>query len=137
MRPRDETLHVFHNFAHQGFDYLLANRTILAARQICHCFCNRRNYFISVDRVWLPRHRRIIAEKILDQFDHHAVEARALFGVLGFWHGRSPYNRLLELTLVDFSKGLSGAEAEELERLRKAYPPDPNDPLRNAFQAWE
>ena len=45
-------------------------------------------------------------------------------------------DRLLELTLADFSKGLSGAEAEELERLRKAYPPDPNDPLAEAMRAW-
>jgi hypothetical protein len=45
--------------------------------------------------------------------------------------------RLLELALADFSEGLSGAEADELERLKKAYPPDPNDPLREAYQAWE
>ena len=44
--------------------------------------------------------------------------------------------RLLELVLAEFSKGLSGGEAEELERLREAYPPDPNNPMREAFEAW-
>ncbi len=48
----------------------------------------------------------------------------------------SARGRLLELALADFSKGLSAAEAEELERLRKAYPPDPNDPLAEAMRAW-
>ena len=41
--------------------------------------------------------------------------------------------RLLELVLADFSGELSGAEAEELESLEKAYPPDPDDPLMEAY----
>src|SRR5262249_10523625 len=52
------------------------------------CLCKRNNYFVGVDCIWLPRRCGIVNEKIFDQFDHHAVEARALFVVLGFWHGR-------------------------------------------------
>ncbi len=44
--------------------------------------------------------------------------------------------RLLQLALRDFSEGLGGAEAEELERLQKAYPPDPNDPLKHVMEAY-
>jgi len=62
-----------------------------------------------------------------------AVSAKPIEGV----REARDRDRLFELTLADFSEGLSGAEAEELERLRKAYPPDPNDPLNEAFQAWE
>src|SRR4029077_486959 len=108
----------FHNFAHQGFDYLLANRTVLAARQICHCFCKRGNYFISVDSVWLPRHCRILGEKILDQFDHRAVEARALFGVLGFWHGRLLLTAHTTLHLWHSLPRLQGAKGSAFRRLR-------------------
>jgi hypothetical protein len=38
---------------------------------------------VSIDCVWLSRRCGILSKKILDQFDHHAVEARALIGVLG------------------------------------------------------
>jgi hypothetical protein len=54
---------------HQGFDYLLANRAVLAARQVCDCLCKRNNDFVSVDCVWLPRRCGILSEKFLDQFD--------------------------------------------------------------------
>jgi hypothetical protein len=46
-------------------------------------------------------------------------------------------DRLLYLALVDFDSSLSGAEAEELERLKKAYPPDPNDPLKHVMEAYD
>ena len=46
-------------------------------------------------------------------------------------------NRSLELSLRSYSEPLSPAETEELERLQKAYPPDPNDPLYESFLAWE
>ena len=42
--------------------------------------------------------------------------------------------------LADFSRGLSDAEAEELESLRKIYPdlpPDPDDPLKDVYEAWD
>jgi len=48
-------------------------------------------------------------------------------------------SRISELKYADFSRRLSSAETEELESLRKAYPdlpPDPNDPLYEAFQAF-
>jgi hypothetical protein len=45
--------------------------------------------------------------------------------------------RLLELVLADFSGELSGAEAEELKSLEKAYPPDPNDPLKHVMEAYD
>jgi len=44
-------------------------------------------------------------------------------------------SRLFELTLKGFPRGLSGAEAEELERLQKAYPPDPNHQFKDALEA--
>jgi hypothetical protein len=47
--------------------------------------------------------------------------------------------RILELEYADFSRRLSSAETDELESLRKAYPdlpPDPNDPLKDAFEAY-
>jgi hypothetical protein len=44
---------IIHNFAHQLFNQLLADRTILTAGQFCHCLCNRCNHLIGIDRVWL------------------------------------------------------------------------------------
>jgi hypothetical protein len=44
---------------------------------------------------------------------------------------------MLELAFADWHKTLAGAEAEEFENLKKAYPPDPNDPLKAAFEARE
>ena len=46
-------------------------------------------------------------------------------------------DRILLLSLRDFSEGLSGPETEELERLEKAYPSDPpeDDPLYPIYQA--
>jgi hypothetical protein len=45
--------------------------------------------------------------------------------------------RMLELAFQSWSGTLSAAEVEELETLEKAYPPDPNDPLWEAAQAWD
>jgi hypothetical protein len=49
-------------------------------------------------------------------------------------------SRIFVLKLKSFSSsGLSDAETEELESLRKVYPdlpPDPNDPMYEAFQAY-
>jgi hypothetical protein len=46
-------------------------------------------------------------------------------------------DRILLLSLRDFSEGLSGPETEELESLRKAYPSGPidDDPLYPTYQA--
>jgi hypothetical protein len=44
--------------------------------------------------------------------------------------------RILELTFADWHKTLTAAEAEELENLKKAYPPDPNHPLKDALEAY-
>jgi hypothetical protein len=47
--------------------------------------------------------------------------------------------RILELRYAGFSRRLSSAETDELESLRKAYPdlpPDPNDPLKDAFEVY-
>jgi hypothetical protein len=46
-------------------------------------------------------------------------------------------DRILELAIADWDKRLTGAEAEELENLKKAYPPDPNNPLKSAIEAYE
>ena len=61
-----------------------------------------------------------------------AVSAKPIVGV----DEARDRDRFFELACAKFSKGLSGAGAEELERLHKAYPPDPNDPMREAFEAW-
>ena len=48
-------------------------------------------------------------------------------------------SRIFQLELADFSRGLSDAEAEELESLRKIYPdlpPDSDDPLSEAIDAF-
>jgi hypothetical protein len=49
-------------------------------------------------------------------------------------------SRIFVLKLKSFSSsGLSDAETEELESLRKVYPdlpPDPNDPMYEPFQAY-
>jgi hypothetical protein len=64
------------------------------------------------------------------------------------WPGRSigsspegrARSRIFVLKLKSFSSsGLSDAETEELESLRKVYPdlpPDPNDPMYEPFQAY-
>jgi hypothetical protein len=44
--------------------------------------------------------------------------------------------RMLELSLAKWRKEISSAETEELESLQKAYPPDPEDPLKDAVEAW-
>ena len=44
---------------------------------------------------------------------------------------------MLELAIVKFRREISDAETEELERLQKAYPPDPRpDPLTEAIAAF-
>ena len=51
-------------------------------------------------------------------------------------HARS---RIFQLKLADFSRGLGGAETEELQSLRKIYPdlpPDSDDPLSEAIDAY-
>jgi hypothetical protein len=69
-----------------------------------------------------------------------AKEAQLAARVAAFDAGPVPraHGRMLELTLRDFSRGLSSAETEELESLRKAYLPDPPAPdaLMDALQAW-
>jgi hypothetical protein len=40
------------------------------------------------------------------------------------------------LEYADFSRRLSSAEIEELESLQEAYPPDPDHPLKDAFEAY-
>jgi uncharacterized protein (DUF1684 family) len=44
--------------------------------------------------------------------------------------------RMLELSLAKWRKEISSAETEELESLQKAYPPDPEDPLKASLEAW-
>ncbi len=68
-----------------------------------------------------------------------AEEAQLAARVAAFDEGPEPRarDRILELAIVGFSRGLSDAETEELERLRKAYPPDPGpDPLTEAIEAY-
>jgi hypothetical protein len=69
-----------------------------------------------------------------------AKEAQLAARVAAFDAGPVPraHGRMLELTLRDFSGGLSSAETDELESLRKAYLPDPPAPdaLMDAIQAW-
>jgi hypothetical protein len=68
-----------------------------------------------------------------------AEEAQLAARVAAFDEGPEPRarGRILELAIVDFSRGLSDAETEELERLQKAYPPDPRpDPLTEAIAAF-
>jgi hypothetical protein len=43
---------------------------------------------------------------------------------------------MLELSLAKWRKEISSAETKELESLKKAYPPDPEDPLKDAIEAW-
>jgi hypothetical protein len=68
-----------------------------------------------------------------------AEEAQLAARVAAFDEGPEPRarGRILELALAGFSEGLSDAETEELERLEKAYPPDPGpDPLIDAIEAY-
>jgi hypothetical protein len=68
-----------------------------------------------------------------------AEEAQLAARVAAFDEGPEPRarDRILVLTIEDFSRGLSDAETEELERLKKAYPPDPRpDPLSEAIDAY-
>jgi hypothetical protein len=47
--------------------------------------------------------------------------------------------RIRDLEMQDFRGGRSAAEQNELDRLRTLYPdlpPDPDDPLTEAFEAW-
>jgi hypothetical protein len=66
-----------------------------------------------------------------------AEEAQLAARVAAFDEGPEPRarGRILELAIAGFSGGLSDAETEELERLQKAYPPDP-DPLTDAIEAY-
>ena len=68
-----------------------------------------------------------------------AAEAQLAARVTAFDEGPEPRarGRMLELALAKFRWGISDAETEELERLEKAYPPDPRpDPLIDAIQAY-
>jgi hypothetical protein len=68
-----------------------------------------------------------------------AEEAQLAARVAAFDEGPEPRDRdrILELTIADVLGELSDAEAEELERLKKAYPPDPDpDPLMDAIDAY-
>jgi len=47
--------------------------------------------------------------------------------------------RIRDLEMQDFSRGRSAAEQDELDNLQTLYPdlpPDPDDPLTEAFEAW-
>src|SRR5271165_6802658 len=66
---------IIHNFAQQLFNQLLADRTVLTARQFCHRLCNCCNHLIGIDRVWLAGCRGILSIKVVDQFDHLAMKA--------------------------------------------------------------
>ena len=70
---------IIHNFAHQFFDDLLADGTVLAACQLCNRFCNCANRFIGINDLWLTRRCGILSEKVVDQFDHHTMKARSVF----------------------------------------------------------
>jgi len=68
-----------------------------------------------------------------------AAEAQLAARVAAFDEGPEPRarDRILELALAEFRWGISDAEAEELENLQKAYPPDPRpDPLSEAIAAY-
>jgi hypothetical protein len=68
-----------------------------------------------------------------------AAEAQLAARVAAFDEGPEPRarGRILELAIADFRGGLSDAETEELERLQKAYPPDPRpNPLTEAIAAY-
>src|SRR6202011_513890 len=54
---------IIYNLAHQLFNQLLADRTVLAARQFCHSLCNGSNHFVSINHVWLAACRRIFSKK--------------------------------------------------------------------------
>src|ERR1700720_1187519 len=68
---------IIHNLAHQLFNQLLADRTVLTVRQFCHSLCNCCNHFVSINRVWLAACRRIFSKKIFDQLQHPAMKARS------------------------------------------------------------
>ena len=40
---------------------------------------DRCNYFIGIDGVWITCRHRVLCKKVVDQFDHQAMQARPLF----------------------------------------------------------
>ena len=68
---------VAHNLAHQLPNHLLPDDPTLLARQFCDCLRDRINDiigFIGIDLV-RPGCCRIFGKEVVDQFDHHTMEA--------------------------------------------------------------
>jgi len=70
---------ILHNIAHQLLDHLLTDGAILRARQFGHRLGDRGKHFIGVDGIGLAAGCRIFGEKVVDELDHHAMQARPLF----------------------------------------------------------
>src|SRR5215471_8400264 len=69
---------IIHNFTHQLLNHLLADRTILAASQLCHSLGNCCNHFVRINGVWFAGCGRMLSKKIVDQVDHHAMKTWSL-----------------------------------------------------------
>jgi hypothetical protein len=70
---------VVHDLAHQLLNHLLTDDAILLARQFCDRLRDRINHFIrfrGIDFVGVCC-CRVFGKEIVDEFDHHAVEAGA------------------------------------------------------------
>jgi hypothetical protein len=71
---------VVHYLLHQPLDHLLADDAILLARQFCDRLRDRVDHFVGLTGIDFAKAccRRIFGKEIVDQLDHHAMEAGAL-----------------------------------------------------------
>jgi hypothetical protein len=90
---------------------LLADCTVPAASQFCDGLCNCCNDFVRVNRVWLVGCHRILGKKIIDQFDHHAMQARSFLIISLVWHETLP----LEQVGVRLVRAVHFTERSELK----------------------
>jgi hypothetical protein len=73
---------VIHDFTHQLFDHILAERSIPAARQFRHGLGNGGNDLVRVERVRLTCGGGVLCKKVLDQIDNQAMQAWPFFGLV-------------------------------------------------------
>jgi GAF domain len=74
---------IVHYLFHQMLNHLLADDGILLARQFCDGLRDCVDHFVRLAGIDFVRARcrRIFGQEIVDQFDHHAVEAGALLAL--------------------------------------------------------
>jgi hypothetical protein len=81
---------VVHYLPHQLLNHLLPDEPILLARQFCACLRDGVDHLVGFVGINFVRRGacRIFGAEIVDQFDHHAVEAGSFFVRSFDWHER-------------------------------------------------